>query len=304
MAQFFSPDPHIQAPSNWFNYNRYGYCYNNPLIHNDPSGEFIGYLLAIWGGNYLINSTAYAINNKVSLGTAFKATPFIGGVGFSPSGFMGGQSNMGFSHPQLDAHLAMKNEMRVSSDLDAFMASQSGIGMPQSESFSFNYKMGHSTISQLGFGISTGLGRGAMTAIEKEVIRQEVFNASIAHPKFRPKEIPHASFRAPKWLRYAGKYGGFGFSAWGAADISKQYQTGQISESEMWREQGSNAVGALPLVGTGWTIGWEAGRAISNTSAYQNFKYNFWRSYYEGKAGVSIISDPVLWNHFHRQYKP
>ena len=40
-AQFFSPDPFIQAPDNWFNYNRYAYCYNNPLIYTDPSGEFI-----------------------------------------------------------------------------------------------------------------------------------------------------------------------------------------------------------------------------------------------------------------------
>ncbi|WP_157666454.1 RHS repeat domain-containing protein [Alkalitalea saponilacus] len=38
MAQFLSPDPFIQAPGNWFNYNRYGYCLNNPLIYNDPSG--------------------------------------------------------------------------------------------------------------------------------------------------------------------------------------------------------------------------------------------------------------------------
>ncbi|NLE05703.1 MAG: hypothetical protein GX638_13020 [Crenarchaeota archaeon] len=40
MAQFLSPDPFIQAPGNWYNYNRYGYCLNNPLIYTDPSGEF------------------------------------------------------------------------------------------------------------------------------------------------------------------------------------------------------------------------------------------------------------------------
>ena len=45
-AQFFSPDPHIQAPGNWLNYNRYSYAYNNPLKYTDPSGEFIFTLLA------------------------------------------------------------------------------------------------------------------------------------------------------------------------------------------------------------------------------------------------------------------
>jgi RHS repeat-associated protein len=37
-AMFYSPDPLIQAPENWVNYNRYGYCMNNPLIYSDPSG--------------------------------------------------------------------------------------------------------------------------------------------------------------------------------------------------------------------------------------------------------------------------
>ena len=37
-AQFLSPDPFVQSPDNWVNYNRYGYCLNNPLIYSDPSG--------------------------------------------------------------------------------------------------------------------------------------------------------------------------------------------------------------------------------------------------------------------------
>ncbi|MGM0653691.1 MAG: RHS repeat-associated core domain-containing protein, partial [Bacillota bacterium] len=50
MAQFLSPDPHIQAPDNWLNYNRYGYALNNPLIYTDPSGEFIFTALAALTG--------------------------------------------------------------------------------------------------------------------------------------------------------------------------------------------------------------------------------------------------------------
>ena len=37
-AQFLSPDPFIQSPDNWTNYNRYGYCMGNPMINTDPSG--------------------------------------------------------------------------------------------------------------------------------------------------------------------------------------------------------------------------------------------------------------------------
>jgi RHS repeat-associated protein len=37
-AQFFSPDPYVQAPDNWLNYNRYGYCFGNPFRYTDPTG--------------------------------------------------------------------------------------------------------------------------------------------------------------------------------------------------------------------------------------------------------------------------
>lgn len=39
-ASFLSPDPYIQAPDNWLNYNRYSYCLNNPFRYTDPSGKF------------------------------------------------------------------------------------------------------------------------------------------------------------------------------------------------------------------------------------------------------------------------
>jgi RHS repeat-associated protein len=42
VAQFLSPAPYVQAPGNWYNYNRYAYCMNNPLIYTDPSGEVFG----------------------------------------------------------------------------------------------------------------------------------------------------------------------------------------------------------------------------------------------------------------------
>ncbi len=38
-AMFFSPDPYLQAPGDWLNYNRYGYCMNNPFRYTDPSGN-------------------------------------------------------------------------------------------------------------------------------------------------------------------------------------------------------------------------------------------------------------------------
>ena len=41
LARFLSPDPYVQAPDFTQSFNRYAYCWNNPLVYTDPSGEFI-----------------------------------------------------------------------------------------------------------------------------------------------------------------------------------------------------------------------------------------------------------------------
>jgi RHS repeat-associated protein len=41
IARVLSPDNYVQNPYNPQNYNRYSYCYNNPLVYVDPSGDFI-----------------------------------------------------------------------------------------------------------------------------------------------------------------------------------------------------------------------------------------------------------------------
>ncbi|TRX42156.1 RHS repeat-associated core domain-containing protein [Flavobacterium restrictum] len=47
LHRFLQPDNYVQDPSNTQNYNRYGYCWNNPLKYNDPSGEFIWFVVAL-----------------------------------------------------------------------------------------------------------------------------------------------------------------------------------------------------------------------------------------------------------------
>src|SRR5262249_20923911 len=37
-GRFIQPDPMLQTPENLQNYNRYGYCLNNPLNCTDPTG--------------------------------------------------------------------------------------------------------------------------------------------------------------------------------------------------------------------------------------------------------------------------
>jgi hypothetical protein len=44
LGRFLQADPHIQAPMNSQNYNRYSYVPNNPMSYTDPSGYFFNKL--------------------------------------------------------------------------------------------------------------------------------------------------------------------------------------------------------------------------------------------------------------------
>lgn len=85
LRRFLNADENIQDPYNTQNYNKYGYVMNNPLLYNDPSGEFIILGLtplvsaiilgaAIGLGSYII--TAIITGQDISLLGAFKATLF------------------------------------------------------------------------------------------------------------------------------------------------------------------------------------------------------------------------------------
>ncbi|REC63441.1 type IV secretion protein Rhs [Chryseobacterium pennae] len=53
LRRFLNADENIQDPMNTQNYNKYGYVMNNPLMYNDPSGEFLMWLAGALVGGYL-----------------------------------------------------------------------------------------------------------------------------------------------------------------------------------------------------------------------------------------------------------
>lgn len=88
-AQFFSPDPFIQSPGNWLNYNRYGYCFGNPFRYTDPSGykfwdPFI--FLAKIVVNTVVTVVAAAVGLSITFG-GFYVGALIGNV---PGAIIGG----------------------------------------------------------------------------------------------------------------------------------------------------------------------------------------------------------------------
>jgi RHS repeat-associated protein len=92
LRRFLNADENIQDPTNTQNYNKYGYVMNNPLMYNDPSGEFIFGFLALWVfwkavligaaiglASYTLSLAASGNLDKWNIGGALKAT-FFGAV--------------------------------------------------------------------------------------------------------------------------------------------------------------------------------------------------------------------------------
>ncbi len=47
LGRFLSPDNYVQMPDFSQNFNRYAYCFNNPLVYTDPDGEFVIIAIAV-----------------------------------------------------------------------------------------------------------------------------------------------------------------------------------------------------------------------------------------------------------------
>jgi RHS repeat-associated protein len=89
-AQFFSPDPTLTDAGNWLDYNRFGYCLNNPFRYTDPSG----YTWWAENGNMVITTTAsIVVGGVVAIATAGVGVPAMIASGMAAGaagGFTGG----------------------------------------------------------------------------------------------------------------------------------------------------------------------------------------------------------------------
>ena len=92
LHRFLQPDNFVQDPFNTQNFNRYGYCLNNPLVYVDQNGEFWHIVIgAVVGG--VINLTMNAIQGNVNSfgeGLAYFGTGALSGLASSVNPLLGG----------------------------------------------------------------------------------------------------------------------------------------------------------------------------------------------------------------------
>lgn len=81
IGRFLQADPHVQAPNNSQNYNRYSYVLNNPMSYTDPSGYFFKKLLKlsqeITGTGHLLRAIAKVplLNAAVQIAVGIACAP-------------------------------------------------------------------------------------------------------------------------------------------------------------------------------------------------------------------------------------
>lgn len=101
------------------------------------------------------------------------------------------------------------------------------------------------------------------------------------------------------------RYLGYGVGAYSAYDIDKKRINGDINWTEWSIEQSSNAFSTLGgQIGAAWSIGWQTGRAVTNTEWYQETKFNLFYDLWERKYGKPSSSNEWIWNYFYQNYKP
>ena len=110
LHRFLQPDNYVQDPFNTQNFNRYGYCMNNPLVYVDENGEFIitaiivGAIVGAVVGAYIGGSQANGTYNPFrwdySSGNTWLGIgggALIGGVSGAAATYVGGLAATGLA---------------------------------------------------------------------------------------------------------------------------------------------------------------------------------------------------------------
>ena len=153
LHRFLQPDNYVQDPFNTQNFNRYGYCLNNPLVYVDQNGEF-------W--HLVIGAVVGGVINWISNGARFDAK----GLGYFAVGAVAGAVGAGIGSG-VSASLAggtfaggfMSTSVAVSSSFinGAAIGAASGLGAGFVGGFGNGLVGGQNIGQAFGSGITNGL---------------------------------------------------------------------------------------------------------------------------------------------------
>jgi RHS repeat-associated protein len=92
-----------------------------------------------------------------------------------------------------------------------------------------------------------------------------------------------------KWINW-------GITIYNFGDNTSQYVNDEINGYQYLTEQGSNLASNIPLYGSAWSVGWEAGRLITYSSYYQQATFRFWYNQGINSWGAPNEINHVVWD--------
>jgi RHS repeat-associated protein len=157
LGRMLSPDNYVQSPDNTQSFNRYSYCWNNPLKYTDPSGEIITWNIGKGGLSVGLNFTpvgvplGFGINvgwaNGGSVGIYGEVGYRVGGTGFGKGAAVSQSLDYNFKQADLSTTSS-------ASAYTSFGAFNAGV------SYSKTYSFGSKQWSNGNWAVSGGLGIG------------------------------------------------------------------------------------------------------------------------------------------------
>ena len=164
LHRFLMPDNYIQDPFNTQNFNRYGYCLNNPLVYVDKNGEIVWWVVGVaaligayTGGTIANNGEANPIKWNYSVDTF--AHILSGAVIGALSGYVGGAiatsqipmaNTLGIAGGSIVNSLGTYVYTRGKTDISiSFGAASFNFNRG---SFGYLFKKGNSTMENIGYG--------------------------------------------------------------------------------------------------------------------------------------------------------
>ena len=191
LHRFLQPDNFVQDPFNTQNFNRYGYCLNNPLVYNDITGEWFGIddlIAAVVGG--AINLAVNAIQGNVTSlgnGLAYFGIGAAGGLATIYGGPLAGGAVLGLGN-NITAQVTEKGwggiDMGSAVYSTLFGAATSYVGGQIAGQFAGSFSsiaspvLRHSLASALGGGVS-GFTINALMAIPEYGFSWKMFREGL-----------------------------------------------------------------------------------------------------------------------------
>jgi RHS repeat-associated protein len=327
VSRMLSPDNFIQAPGFSQSLNRYSYCWNNPLKYTDPTGNELGvennrrfFWWAHRGDSYSSHGIGpgsgnhwsdqyrgehgdFWLMNQRSFDNKYGDGAYLKGIELNKS------SNI-FNSLWKSGNIGVNSKVFLVKTTWLNYSGTTGNLNFDGLDYTYGVEIDNSEASN-GGGPGWEPYAGTAGAVAGEMFYSKTYgtwmgkNFKMYQQTWGGNGFTGGKLKFGKKVSTGFKIGGYVLGIWNAYSVNSQHSSGQITDGQMYMEQGSNVLTTVGgLYGAAWGVGWELGRAITNTGWYQEAKFNFWYNRWESQVGSPSQSNEALWYYFYQNYKP